>query len=295
LKQPANAVSRFFHPLKKGKKVDNAVLLAFTVTLFAGLATGIGSTIAFLSKTTNKAFFALSMGFSAGVMIYLSFAEILPKASKYIASEVDTTQSAAIAAASLIGGMILMALIDAVVPSGANPHENTRVELMGDPDDTEEGVGIEQKRLLQMGLFVALAIAIHNFPEGLATFLLVLDDPKVGIALAIAVALHNIPEGIAVSVPVYFATKSKTKAFRLSFLSGLAEPVGAVIGYLILAPFLSDLVLGVIFAMVAGVMVFLAIDTLLPTARNSSRGHLTVYGLIAGMAVMATSLVLLTL
>jgi ZIP family zinc transporter len=271
------------------------VLLAFTVTLFAGLATGIGSTIAFLSKTTNKAFFALSMGFSAGVMIYLSFAEILPKASKYIASEVDTSQSAAIAAAALIGGMILMALIDAVVPSGANPHENTRVELMSDSAEPDNSVGIEQKRLLQMGVFVALAIAIHNFPEGLATFLLVLDDPEIGIALAVAVAMHNIPEGIAVSVPVYYATKSKIKAFRLSFLSGLAEPAGAVIGYLILAPFLNDFLLGVIFAMVAGVMVFLAIDTLLPTARNSSRGHLTVYGLIGGMAVMAASLVLLGL
>lgn len=275
--------------------MDSAVVLAFAVTLFAGLATGIGSTIAFLSKTTNKAFFAISMGFSAGVMIYLSFAEILPKATKYIAYEVDPVQAGAIAAASLIGGMVLMAILDAVVPSGANPHENTRVELMSEPSGTAQDIGIHQKQLMQMGVFVALAIAIHNFPEGLATFLLVLDDPEVGIALAIAVAMHNIPEGIAVSVPVYFATKSKTKAFRLSFLSGLAEPAGAVIGYLILAPFLSDLVLGVIFAMVAGVMVFLAIDTLLPTARNSSRGHLTVYGFIAGMAVMATSLVLLTL
>jgi ZIP family zinc transporter len=149
--------------------------------------------------------------------------------------------------------------------------------------------------LLRTGLFVALAIAIHNFPEGLATFLLVLDDPQIGIALAIAVALHNIPEGIAVSVPVYYATKSKAKAFRLSFLSGLAEPAGAVIGYLLLAQFLDHFVLGILFAMVAGVMVFLAIDTLLPTARNSARGHLSVYGFIAGVAVMAASLVLLRL
>ncbi|MFY9305095.1 MAG: zinc transporter ZupT [Rhodoluna sp.] len=275
--------------------MDSAIILAFTVTLFAGLATGIGSAIAFLSKTTNKAFFALSMGFSAGVMIYLSFAEILPKASSYIASETGDVNAAALAAAALIGGMVLMALIDAVVPSGANPHENTRVELMNEPTGTLSEIGIEQKRLLRMGVFVALAIAIHNFPEGLATFLLVLDDPEIGIALAIAVAMHNIPEGIAVSVPVYYATKSKSKAFRLSFLSGLAEPAGAVIGYLILAPFLNNFVLGIIFAMVAGVMVFLAIDTLLPTARNSSRGHLTVYGLIGGMAVMASSLVLLSM
>ncbi len=267
--------------------MDNAVLLAFLVTLGAGLATGIGSTIAFFAKTTNKSFFAVSMGFSAGVMIYLSFAEILPKATGYIGSEVSSIQASALAAGSLIAGMVLMAIIDAFVPSGANPHENTSVELLESPEHRE------QKRLMQIGVFVALAIAIHNFPEGLATFLLVLDDPQLGIALAIAVAMHNIPEGIAVSVPVYYATKSRLKAFRLSFLSGLAEPAGAVIGYLLLAQFLSDFVLGIIFAMVAGVMVFLAIDTLLPTAKNSSRGHLTVYGVMAGMSVMALSLVLL--
>jgi ZIP family zinc transporter len=275
--------------------MDSALVLAFTVTLFAGLATGIGSTLAFLTKTTNKSFFALSMGFSAGVMIYLSFAEILPKATSYIASETGKTESAAIAAGALIGGMVLMAIIDALVPSGANPHENTQIELLGESQSPIEGIGVEQQRLIKMGVFVALAIAIHNFPEGLATFLLVLDDPQLGIALAVAVALHNIPEGIAVSVPIYYATKSKLKAFRLSFLSGLAEPAGAVIGYLILAPFLSDFLLGIIFAAVAGVMVFLAIDTLLPTAKNSARGHLTVYGFMIGMSVMALSLVLLSL
>jgi ZIP family zinc transporter len=234
------------------------------------------------------------MGFSAGVMIYLSFAEILPKATSYIASETGKTESAAIAAGALIGGMVLMAIIDALVPSGANPHENTQIELLGESQSPIEGIGVEQQRLIKMGVFVALAIAIHNFPEGLATFLLVLDDPQLGIALAVAVALHNIPEGIAVSVPIYYATKSKLKAFRLSFLSGLAEPAGAVIGYLILAPFLSDFLLGIIFSMVAGVMVFLAIDTLLPTAKNSARGHLTVYGFMIGMSVMALSLVLLS-
>lgn len=271
--------------------MDGALLLAFAVTLGAGLATGIGSAIAFFAKTTNKSFFAISIGFSAGVMIYLSFVEILPKATYYLAEYFSEVQAAAFAAAALVGGLVLMAIIDALVPSGANPHENTQVELLGKSPETSD----QSKALLRMGVFVALAIAIHNFPEGLATFLLVLDDPQIGIALAIAVAMHNIPEGIAVSVPVYYATGSKLKAFRLSFLSGLAEPAGAVIGYLILAQFLNHLVLGVIFAMVAGVMIFLAIDTLLPTARNSARGHLTVYGVIAGIAVMAASLVLLRL
>jgi ZIP family zinc transporter len=276
--------------------MDSTLLLAFGVTLAAGLSTGIGSTLAFFTKTTNKAFFAVSMGFSAGVMIYLSFVEIIPKSTAYLATTVSNVEAAAYAAFALILGMVVMAIIDALVPSSANPHENTQIELIGD-DQTQLAMleTANNKALLRMGLFVALAIAIHNFPEGLATFLLVLDDPEVGIALAVAVALHNIPEGIAVSVPVYYATKSRSKAFKLSFLSGLAEPAGAIIGYLILRPFLTDFSLGFVFSMVAGVMVFLAIDTLLPTAKNSARGHLTVYGFIAGMAVMATSLVMLRL
>ena len=273
--------------------MDQGLVLAFLVTLGAGLATGIGSTLAFFTKTTNKSFFAVAMGFSAGVMVYLSFVEIIPKSTAYIAETTGGVQASAIAAMAMVAGMIVMAIIDALVPSGSNPHENTEIELLGTPEERSQAR--EKKILLRTGLFIALAIAIHNFPEGLATFLLVLDDPQIGIALAIAVALHNIPEGIAVSVPVYYATKSRVKAFRLSFLSGLAEPAGAVIGYLLLAQFLDHFVLGTLFAMVAGVMVFLAIDTLLPTARNSARGHLSVYGFIAGVAVMAASLVLLRL
>ena len=268
------------------------LILAFSVTLAAGLATGIGSTIAFFTNHTNRAFFAVSIGFSAGVMIYLSFVEILPKANEYIAHDTDAVSASVITTAALIGGMILMAALDYIVPSAANPHENTDVEIFDGRTEEAREYAVKNKTLLRTGVVTALAIAMHNFPEGLATFLLVLDDPAVGIALAVAVAMHNIPEGIAVSVPVYYATKSRAKAFRYSFLSGLSEPAGAVIGFLILAPFLTDFLLGVIFAAVGGVMVFLAIDTLLPTARNSDRGHLSVYGVILGILVMSTSLIL---
>ena len=145
---------------------------------------------------------------------------------------------------------------------------------------------------MRMGLFTALAIAIHNFPEGLATFTAALTEPKLGIAIAVAIAIHNIPEGIAVSVPIYFATGDKKKAFWLSFLSGLAEPVGALIGYLILLPFMNELVFGILFAGVAGIMVFISLDELLPAAQKYGEHHLSIYGLIAGMIVMAVSLVL---
>ena len=144
-----------------------------------------------------------------------------------------------------------------------------------------------------MGLLTALAIGIHNFPEGLATFTAALDDATLGVAIAVAIAIHNIPEGIAVSVPIYQATGNRKKAFYLSFLSGLAEPVGALIGYLILMPFISPGVLGAVFAIVAGIMVFISLDELLPAAREWGEHHISIYGVISGMAIMALSLILL--
>ena len=143
-----------------------------------------------------------------------------------------------------------------------------------------------------MGVFTALAIAIHNFPEGLATFISAFQDPSVAIPIVVAIAIHNIPEGIAVSVPIYQATGSRKKAFMYSFLSGLAEPIGALIGWFILIPVMNDVIFGVIFAAVAGIMIFISVDELLPAAREYGEHHLSIYGLIGGMAVMAVSLLL---
>lgn len=146
-----------------------------------------------------------------------------------------------------------------------------------------------------MGLFTALAITIHNFPEGLATFVAALQEPQLAIPIVIAIALHNIPEGIAVSVPIYYATGSKKKAFFYSFLSGFSEPVGALVGYLILLPFMNAVLTGIIFALVAGIMVFIALDELLPSAREYGEHHLSIYGMVAGMMVMAFSLLIFAL
>jgi len=149
---------------------------------------------------------------------------------------------------------------------------------------------VNKSKLMRTGLFTALAIAIHNFPEGLATFVSALQEPSLAIPLVVATAIHNIPEGIAVSVPIYYATEDRKKSFFYSFASGLSEPVGALIGYLILMPFMSDVVYGILFAAVAGIMVFISVDELLPSARAYGEHHLSIYGLIAGMAVMAISL-----
>ena len=264
----------------------NNVLFAFSLTLFAGLCTGIGSAIAFFAKKTNTKFLSISLGFSAGVMIYVSMVEIFVKAKDALTGELGIKTGSWITVISFFGGMLLIALIDKFIPSEENPHEVYKIE------DIPQNTSREDKKLLRMGLFTALAVAIHNFPEGLATFISALQEPEIAIPIAVAIAIHNIPEGIAVSVPVYYATGSKKKAFIYSFLSGLSEPLGAIIGYLILMPLINDLVLGILFGAVAGIMVFISLDELLPSAEKYGEHHLSIYGLVAGMVVMAISLLL---
>jgi ZIP family zinc transporter len=265
--------------------VEDNVLMAFALTALAGLSTGIGSTIALVAKRTNRAFLAAALGFSGGVMIYVSFVELFPVSQDLLVGSYGPTTGAWITAASFFGGMLLTALVDFLVPSYENPHEAGLVEDI--EDHRERG------RLKRVGLLTALAIGIHNFPEGLATFFAALPSLAAGIPVAIAIALHNIPEGISVSIPMYYATGSRKKAFTYSFLSGVSEPVGAVVGYLLLRPFISDVVMGVVFAAVAGVMVFISLDQLIPNAKRYEEGHPSVYGLIAGMVVMALSLLAL--
>lgn len=262
------------------------VLFAFSLTLFAGLSTGIGSALALLTKRTSTKFLSAALGFSAGVMIYVSFVEILVKAKDALISALGVRGGSWATVGGFFFGILIIAVIDKFIPSTANPHEVHTVEEM---DGTSEE---HKSNLMRMGMFTALAIAIHNFPEGLATFTAALSDPHLGVPIAVAIAIHNIPEGIAVAVPVFYATKSRKKAFQLSFLSGLSEPLGALVGYILLRRFMNDTVFGFIFAAVAGIMVYISLDELLPAAEEYGEHHISIYGLIAGMAVMAISLLL---
>ncbi len=264
-----------------------SVLFAFGLTLFAGLSTGIGSALAFFTKKTNTKFLSVALGFSAGVMIYVSLIDIFVKAKESLIEVLGEAGGSWATVGAFFGGMLLIGAIDKFVPSSENPHEMRKVEDIYNKSEEDN-----KKKLMRMGTLTALAIAIHNFPEGLATFTSAIKDPSLGIAIATAIAIHNIPEGIAVSMPIYYATGDKKKAFKLSFLSGLSEPVGAVIGYLILYRFFNEVVFGVLFALVAGIMVFISVDELLPTAREYGEPHLSIYGMVAGMMVMAVSLLL---
>jgi len=261
---------------------------AFVLTLLAGLSTGIGSILVFFTKKDNSKFLSISLGFSAGVMIYVSMVEILQEAKITLIQALGDVNGSWLAVSAFFAGVIFIAVIDRLVPSEDNPHEVcSTTELRG-----IHSCPAEPTKLMRMGVFTAFAVAIHNFPEGLATFTAALQDFKLGAVIAVAVAIHNIPEGIAVGVPIYYATGNKKKAFRLSFLSGLSEPIGALIGMLILYRFLNDVVFGVLFASVAGIMVFISLDELLPMAREYGKAHLAIYGLISGMMVMALSLLL---
>ncbi|HEX2955987.1 MAG TPA: zinc transporter ZupT [Chitinispirillaceae bacterium] len=265
---------------------QNSIFFAFGLTLFAGLSTGIGSAIGFSSKKFNPRFLAGSLGFSAGVMIYVSLIEIFVKARESLTTQLGAANGYRLTVLAFFGGIALIALIDKLIPSFENPHEISHLKNnTGKPEHSE-------RKLMRMGLFSALAIGIHNFPEGLATFMGALTDSALGISISVAIAIHNIPEGVAVSAPIYYATKSKTKAFWYSFASGLAEPIGAMVGFFLLKTFFNELTFGIIFAAVAGIMIYISLDELLPTAEEYGEHHVAIGGLIAGMVVMAISLLL---
>ena len=287
------------------------VLIAFGLTLIAGLSTGIGSLIAFFAKKTNQTFLTVSLGFSAGVMLFVSFVDIFPAAQ---ASFEETLGENALLATMLafFCGMFLIAVIDFLIPEKDNPHEAVLVEdMVKNPIWSKfkharqgpgggQGYGHGHKRdektpqkLHRIGALMAVSIAIHNFPEGLATFTVALQGAEFALPIVIAIALHNIPEGIAVSVPIYQATGKKRKAFWWSLLSGLSEPLGAVIGYFILLPFWSPTIEGALMALTAGIMVYISLDELLPTAERYGKHHYAIIGVVAGMMFMAVSILLL--
>lgn len=257
------------------------ILIAFLMTLIAGLSTIIGSIIAITVKKDNTKFLSISLGFSAGVMIYISLVEILHQAQIMLINIHGPKLGGIISLLSFFFGMVLIGLIDRVIPNENNPHE-FNYTLNNKP----------KSQLYKTGVFTALAVAIHNFPEGLATFVTALSNPTLAIPIVFAIAIHNIPEGIAVAVPIYHSTNSKKKAFIYSLLSGLSEPVGAIIGYMVLMPFLNETIMGILFAMVSGIMVYISFDQLLPAAKEYGNHHLSLYGLIGGMFVMAFSLII---
>jgi len=270
------------------------MLPAFFLTLFAGLSTALGALIAFWGGAKNTKFLSVGLGFSAGVMIYVAFVEILVKSQDAFALKFGDIPGESLGLVAFFLGIAIAFIIDQSIPDNINPHHTLDIENSIDADDARS-LKKHRAPLSRMGLFTAIAIALHNFPEGFATFISALDNMTTGIAIAMAIAIHNIPEGLAVALPVYHATGNRIKAFLYALGSGLAEPVGAVIGFLLLAPIMGELTLGITFGVVAGIMVYISFDELLPAARVYGNDHTTIFGVVMGMLVMAISLILFKL
>lgn len=266
---------------------DGTIAGALLLTTLAGAATVIGAAAAFTARRTNTALLSGALGLSGGVMVYIAFVSLLADANKALADILGKTPGQLAAMSAFFGGMLLAALIDKMVPDTVNPHQTRSIEELGAdklPGD-----------LKRMSFITALAMVLHKFPEGIAVFASGVQSTELGIPVALAMALHNIPEGIAVSVPVYYATGSKKKAFIIASLTGLADPAGAVIGWILLMPLIKSIAaaLPLIHASVAGIMVFVTFDGLLPMAQKFGRPHLTLYGIISGMFLMALALAFL--
>ena len=276
----------------------NGTVSALILTLIAGAATGIGGALVLFKKKISSDFLAGALGLSAGVMIFISMAEMLPEAQEMIIGT-DLNHGEAFVLTAFFIGMGLITLIDFLIPEYENPHEASGLSL----DAKTPAVGIlensrNEKALHRLGLMSALAIAIHNFPEGIATFIGALNDPEMGAGITFAIAIHNIPEGIAVAIPIYYATKSKGKALLYATLSGMSEVIGALLCLGVTAIFGLELTgdgatFPLVLAAVAGIMIYISLDELLPTAEKYGKHHIAIAGVVGGMAIMAVSLLLI--
>lgn len=260
---------------------------ALSLTFLAGIATTLGGVLATHRLLLRRGVLAVALGFSAGAMLYVSFTDILQKSYDAFAIGRSDTVAYAFMVCSFFVGTVFMVLLNRLIPNDINLNEQ----------EGKNQVLLKSKakrRLMHSGIFIAIALCVHNFPEGFLVFMSALNDPNVGIAIAVALAIHNIPEGVAVAAPIYAATRKRAKTVFLTALTGTAEPIGAILGYLVLRNFLTDTVFGWTFGIVAGMMIFISIDELLPAAkRYETNQHQTTYGLIAGMMIIAVSLTLL--
>ncbi len=260
------------------------IIFASLLTLLAGLSTGIGALISIFKKGTDNRMLSFALGLSAGVMVYISFMELIPEAVAAMGATMTGKEAMFWTMVAFFGGIGLIALIDYLVPEDENPHEM---------HDMGELAHADNHHLRRTATMLALAIGIHNFPEGMASFVAALDNIEVGLPIIIAIAIHNIPEGIAVAVPIYHATGSRGKAIKYSLLSGLAEPAGALIGMSLLLPFWTPMINAICLSAVAGIMVYISFDELLPGSEKYGFHHYSIGGVVLGMFLMATTLIFL--
>lgn len=260
---------------------------AFSLTLLSAFFMLIGAFIGVATKRDNSKTLCLALGFSGGIMLYLAFTEILPKANENIQSVFPGTKGYLITILSFFSGMVFLSLF--------NTFLNHRHESLEENRDSEKtnffSQGNSMDCLYKMGVFSAISIGIHNFPEGITTFISALKDPILGITVAIAIGIHNLSVGMAIAIPIYFSSGNRKAAIAYTFLSSLTSPIGALMAYLFFLKFLNELIFGILFGVVSGIMVFICLDEILPTAEKFGKHHLVISGIISGMLVISLSII----
>lgn len=252
---------------------EAAALRALILSFFAGMSTLLGALIIFLTNKKSEKLVTISLGFAGGVMISVSFTDLLPNANALLTEYGGYRFGILSEVFFLLAGVAMAGLLDKFVPH--EPEEN--------------GDGKVHENLFRVGFVSTMAIGLHNFPEGIATFMAGYEDMALGISIAAAIAMHNIPEGISVAMPIYFATGNKMKALKYTFLSGIAEPLGALLAFFVLKPFINDLTLGIIFALISGVMLYIAIEELIPSSRQYGYSKEALFATFMGIALMPLS------
>ncbi|NLE25840.1 MAG: zinc transporter ZupT [Clostridiaceae bacterium] len=269
--------------------MDSDLILSICLATLAGLSTGIGGLVAVLFKRTNTKVLSIMLGFSAGIMIYISFIELYQESLTNLCNIHGPVGGKILTALAFFFGITLMALINEFIPEPNHPHRARKIESVHKMSITDSNKNAG--KLLRTGIFTAIAVTLHNFPEGIASYVSTMKNSALGASIALAIAIHNIPEGIAVSIPVYYATGSRKKALFASLFSGLSEPLGAIIAMAVLGPLITDTMFGIIFGAVAGIMVYISLDELLPTSREYGEHNLSILGIMLGMALMAISVI----
>ena len=251
--------------------LDKNSIFPLILSTIAGLSTVLGAVIVFFTKNRNERFLTFALGFSAGVMITVSFTDLFPTAENAISKYHGKVSGILWSILFLLIGALMAYLIDSFIPA---EEKGTVPKVKNDFDN------------FRVGLVSTIALMIHNFPEGIATFVSSYQDTRLGLSVTFAIALHNIPEGIAIAMPIYFATKSRFKAIKYSFLSGMAEPLGALIAFLCLKPFINELILGIIFAVVCGIMLYISFAELIPSSRKYGYTRISLASIFLGICIM---------
>lgn len=278
--------------------MEQNYLLALLLSAIAGLSTVLGGVVTFFIKENSLKFLSFGLGLSAGVMLFISLVDLYPEACNFIKEQMGS--NFLWLAIIFFGiGMLTAVLIDFFIPDHIqsqmfNKQIGANEKHIDSTDCAQnENAVISIGKIKRAGIITAIVVAIHNLPEGLATFFTTSQNLALGLGIVFAIAIHNIPEGMAISIPVYQATHSKRRAFLYSFLSGIAEPVGGVIGFVIIKTFFPNMCLGLLFALVAGIMTYISLDTLLPLSKDYDTGHYSISGIVLGILIMGSALIVL--